>query len=133
MPHGVNEDGQQKIGGFWSKLAKEWRCAAVYAKKTQEFKDIIKASVLEASTEPTVKKRPVGLTKVQTDSNVKILFHVHTGWQDKNIILMSCRCRFQDTESAHPKRTSKPSIDELRKNHVPRMETASSTVRFLIV
>ena len=87
MLHGVNEDGQQKIGGFWSKLAKEWRCAAVYAKKTQEFKDIIKASVLEASTEPTVKKRPVGLTKVQTDSNVKVLFHVHTGWQDKNIIL----------------------------------------------
>ena len=94
LPHGVNEDSQQKIGGFWSKLAKEWTCAAVYAKKTQEFNDIIKASVLEASTEPTVKKRPVGLTTVQTNSNVKILFHVHTGWQDKNIILMSCRCRF---------------------------------------
>lgn len=74
MLHGVDEDGQQKIRGFWSKLAKEWRCAAVYAKKTQEFKDVIKAAVLECSTEPTVKKRPVGSTKfkpVQTDSNVK--------------------------------------------------------------
>ena len=52
-----------KIRGFWSKLAKEWRCATVYGKKTQEFKDIIKASVLEALTEPTVKKKPVILTK----------------------------------------------------------------------
>ena len=39
MLHGVDEDAQQKIRVFWSKLAKEWRCAAVYDKKTQEFED----------------------------------------------------------------------------------------------
>ena len=46
--------------GYWSKMSKEWRCAAKYAKKTQEFRDVVKAAVLRASVAPTVKKIPVG-------------------------------------------------------------------------
>ena len=73
MLHAVDEDAQQKIRGLWSELAKEWRCAAVYAKKTQEFRD--NKSFSTGSLEPTVKKKTVNLTKftrVQTDSNVNI-------------------------------------------------------------
>ena len=46
----TDDEGQERVKGYWSKMAKEWRCCVIYSNKTTDFQDALKAEILQAAS-----------------------------------------------------------------------------------